>query len=69
METREIKIDDVLTDLGNFADMAYLEFEPTPLLPTYSFIKNDEEIRYSLLKSPIMREQDKKWPYYLERIY
>lgn len=37
---------------GKPMELVYIDFEPVPLLPTYSFINNGEELRYALKKNP-----------------
>lgn len=37
---------------GEPMGLIFIDFEPVPLLPTYSFVLNDKEIRYSLHRNP-----------------
>lgn len=62
MDKDAIDIKDVLNENGEFVRCFFMGFEPVPLLPTYSFIKEGKEVRYLLKKT----KNDKKFPFYLE---
>lgn len=50
-------------------DIAYINFEPNPLLPTYSIVHKGEEIKYSLHRNDEGKKSiDKENIYYLKRI-
>lgn len=54
---------------GHPMEIVYLDFEPLPLLPTYSFVFNNEEVKYSLHKNQnVETELDRQNAYYLKKI-
>ena len=68
-DKREVLFDDVCLD-GEPVDLAYIDFEPVPLLPTYSFAYKGAELRYGLTENiKVNKGVDRQNIYSLRRIY